>query len=93
MPHEVTTSDLETMAREQFSRSLRDKPDPASLDLNQNMAESYGLTSLNKVLFLTSLCKVANIDLGHFAEEDFAAMRTLADVVATLAPYWKGSAQ
>ncbi|WP_034274083.1 hypothetical protein [Haloechinothrix halophila] len=78
---------LDTLAREQLSHVLRDRPDPASLDAAEDLVGSYGLTSLNKVLFLTSLCKEASVSLTHFSEDDLAGMRTLSDVVAALRPH------
>ncbi|MGW9552968.1 acyl carrier protein [Nocardiopsis sp. NPDC055551] len=76
-------ADLDTLAREQLARTLRERPDPASLDLGEDLVETYGLTSLNKVLFLTSLCKAADVGLENFTEDDVAGMRTLGDVVDT----------
>lgn len=77
-------TDLDTQAREQLSRVLRDHPDPLSLDLDEDLVQTYGITSLNKVLFLTSLCRATGVGLDSFTEEDLAAMRTLGDVVGAL---------
>ncbi|GAB3651870.1 acyl carrier protein [Glycomyces tarimensis] len=79
-------ADLDTLARQQLAQVLRDRPDPASLDLGEDLVETYGLTSLNKVLFLTSLCKAADVGLESFTEDDLARMRTLGDVVDALRP-------
>ncbi|NJP65297.1 acyl carrier protein [Streptomyces spiramenti] len=81
------STDLDTLAREKLSHVLRDHPDPASLDLGENLVDTYGITSLNKVLFLTSLCRAADIGLDNFTEDDLAGMRTLGDVVDTLRPH------
>ena len=51
------------------------------LDLELN---DYGLTSLQKVLFLTRLCEDLAVDLAYLTERDVAEMRTLHDVVDTL---------
>lgn len=80
-------TDLDTLAREQLSRVLRDHPDPAALDPSEDLVQTYGITSLNKVLFLTSLCKAAGVGLGSFTEDDLARMRTLGDVVDALRPH------
>ncbi|MCF2528818.1 acyl carrier protein [Yinghuangia soli] len=77
-------ADVETAAREQFSAVLTRDVAPASLDLDADMAGSYALTSLNKVLFLTELCEATGVDLAHFTEEDLAEMRTLRDVTEAL---------
>lgn len=81
------STDLDTLAREKLSLVLRDRPNPASLDLGENLVETYGITSLNKVLFLTSLCKAAEVGLDNFTEDDLAGMRTLRDVVDALRPH------
>lgn len=57
---------------------------PADLDPDLDLASGYGLTSLNKVLFLMSACDDAKVDLSSFTEADVAAMRTLRDVVTAL---------
>lgn len=80
-------ADLDTLARVQLSQVLPDRPDPVALDLDENLVEGYGLTSLNKVLFLTSLCKAAEVGLHNFTEDDLAGMRTLGNVVDALRPH------
>jgi hypothetical protein len=80
-------TDLDTLAREQLSQVLRDHPDPVALDPNEDLVETYGITSLNKVLFLTSLCKAAEVGLDNFTEDDLARMRTLGNVVDALRPH------
>lgn len=80
-------TDLDTLAREKLSLVLRDHADPAALDLDEDLVETYGITSLNKVLFLTSLCKAAEVGLGNFTEDDLAGMRTLGNVVDALRPH------
>lgn len=80
-------TDLDTLAREQLSRVLRDHPDPVAFDPNEDLVETYGITSLNKVLFLTSLCKVAEVGLDNLTEDDLARMRTLGNVIDALRPH------
>lgn len=80
-------ADLDTLAREKLSLVLRERPEPVSLDLDEDLVETYGITSLNKVLFLTSLCKAAEVGLDNFTEDDLARMRTLGNVVDALRPH------
>jgi hypothetical protein len=80
-------ADLDTLAREQLSQVLRDRPAPQSLDLGEDLVQTYGVTSLNKILFLTSLCRAADVGLDNFTEDDLARMRTLGDVVDALRPH------
>ncbi|MEV5508427.1 acyl carrier protein [Streptomyces orinoci] len=79
--------DTETAVRENLSAVLTTEIAPEDLDPDLDMAGSYGLTSLNKVLFLTSVCEETGVDLGHFTEHDLAGMRTLRDVAAALSRY------
>lgn len=72
------------MAREGLWRVLGEQTAPADFDPDLDMAGDYGLTSLNKVLFLMSACDDAQVDLASFTEADVAGMRTLRDVVTAL---------
>jgi acyl carrier protein len=76
--------DIEKAAREAIASVLEPGPDPADLDLDADMSEGLGLTSLNKVIFLMSVCDDTSISLSAFTETDLAAMRTLRDVVGAL---------
>jgi acyl carrier protein len=58
---------------------------PEDIDPDGDMVNDYGLTSLNKVLFLMSLCNETGVELSHFTEQDLARMRTLRDVTEALA--------
>ena len=49
------------------------------------MAEGLGLTSLNKVIFLMSVCDDTKVSLSAFTEADVAGMCTLRDVIEALA--------
>ncbi|MGH3767206.1 MAG: hypothetical protein ACRDTX_18965 [Pseudonocardiaceae bacterium] len=80
-------TDLDTLARERLSQVLHHHPDPVALDPNEDLVETYGITSLNKVLFLTSLCKAAEVGLDNFTEDDLDRMRTLGNVVDALRPH------
>ncbi|GAA3063006.1 acyl carrier protein [Streptomyces glomeratus] len=92
MLSESTLPELETAAREQLAAVLTHHIAPTALDLDADMAGSYALTSLNKVLFLTELCEATGVDLAHFTEDDLDRMRSLRDVVEALAPHsTKGS--
>jgi predicted GTPase len=75
---------IERAARESLVLVLDDVA-PADLGLDHDMVREYGLTSLNKVLFLTDVCERTRVSVSHFTEHDVAAMRTLRDVVTALA--------
>ncbi|MFC5954543.1 acyl carrier protein [Streptomyces pratens] len=76
--------DIESAARENLSAVLNPPVAPGDLDLDADMAGAYGLTSLNKVLFLTEVCEATDVDLGSFTEHDLADMRTLRSVADSL---------
>jgi hypothetical protein len=79
--------DLERAARDHLTRVIEPGIVPETIDLDVDLVDGYGLTSLNKVLFLTALCEDANVALTHFTEQDVARMRTLRDVTTALGPY------
>jgi hypothetical protein len=82
-------TDIETAARQGLSAVL----DVAAedLDLHLGMTDGYGLTSLNKVLFLMAVCDDTDVPLTAFTEPDVARMRTLGDVVSALAAALAGA--
>lgn len=73
-------AEIEAAAREILSRLLVSAPAPAELDASMDLTDDYGLTSLNKVVFLISLCDETGTDLARFTEQDVSRMRTLRDV-------------
>lgn len=76
--------EIETVARRNLAQVLESGIAPQDIDLDQDMVGTYGLTSLNKVLFLMSACDDAGVDLACFTEPDVAAMSTLRDVTEAL---------
>jgi hypothetical protein len=86
----MTTLDIEAAARVDLVRVLDTDVPPADIDLGLDMADGYGLTSLNKVLFLMSVCDDTQVSLSEFTEQDVAAMHTLRDVVTALAKHAPG---
>jgi len=75
--------DIPTIVRERLAEVLDDVP-ADDVDLDRDMADDYGLTSLNKVLFLTAVCDETGVGLSHFTERDLDVMRTGNDVVDAL---------
>jgi acyl carrier protein len=84
--------DLDAIVRDRLVQVLDDVT-PEGLDLAADLADEYGLTSLNKVLLLTSVCDDAEVPLSRFTEHDLAGMRTGGDVVAALAAHTRLGAQ
>jgi acyl carrier protein len=82
-----TDTQIEAVVREDLARVLDSGVEPDDIDPDLEMAAEYGLTSLNKVLFLMSVCDDTQVDLSSFTEPDVAQMRTLRDVVTALAKH------
>jgi acyl carrier protein len=80
-------TEIETAARDNLATVLPADHAPADLDPHLDMSADYGLTSLNKVLFMMSVCGDTGVDLGTFTEADVAAMHTLADVITALSEH------
>ncbi|HEY7482838.1 MAG TPA: acyl carrier protein [Streptosporangiaceae bacterium] len=78
-------ADLEAVLRRNLAQVLDPGVAPGDLDPDRDMVDEYGLTSINKVLFLTSACTDTGISLSNFTEHDLARMRTLRDVTDVLA--------
>ncbi|NNH68372.1 acyl carrier protein [Nocardia uniformis] len=60
---------------------------PGELDPDVDLVRSYGLTSLNKVVLLTSVCRRAGVDLTLLSDDDLAQMLTLREIIDTIARY------
>jgi acyl carrier protein len=76
--------EVERIVREGFARVLNEPElQPGRIDIDREMSD-YGLTSLNKILLITSVCDEAQVDLFHFTEHDLARMRTPRDVIEAL---------
>lgn len=88
----LTETDIEVVAREDLARVLESGPEPADIDMDTDMADGLGLTSLNKVIFLMSVCDDTQVSLSAFTESDVARMRTLRAVVEAIAAHRRGAA-
>jgi hypothetical protein len=74
----------EAAARHCLTRVVEIDLDPVRVDLDADLAGEYGVSSLHKVLFLTSVCEDTGVDVGAFTEDDVARIRTLRDAVDLL---------
>ncbi|MEU5883474.1 phosphopantetheine-binding protein [Spirillospora sp. NPDC047279] len=80
-------AEVDEAARRNLAPLLDRDIAPGELDPDRDLADDYGLTSLNKVLFLTSVCEDTGVALSRFTERDVARMRTLRDVTDLLASH------
>jgi acyl carrier protein len=55
------------------------------ISLDANLSAEYGLTSLNLVLLVTSLCEETGTPVFNFTDKDIANLRTARDVVTLFA--------
>jgi len=86
------STDVESTVRSEFARIMGDL-DETELDLGAEMVSDYGLTSMNRVLLMISLCDKLGVNLANFTEADLAALKTLRDVVDSLAEHRQPSAE
>jgi len=77
--------DQERIARRNLAEVLEGGVEPDRIGLDDDLYAELGLTSINKVLLLTSLCEDTGVDLARFTEDDLAEMTTLRSVLAALA--------
>ncbi len=79
-------TELEATVRDRLAQVIEDLP-ADEVDLDADLAEDYGLTSLNKVLLLTMVCDEAAVDLSNFVEQDLAAMRSARQIITALSAH------
>jgi hypothetical protein len=80
VPTEPLNGTIEPAARDILSRLLPGIA-PTDIDRDRDLTDGYGLTSLNRIVLLTSLCTRTGVPASAFTEADLAAMRTLDAVV------------
>lgn len=76
---------VEHAVRENLTRVLGNGLDPDAIEPDVDLAADYGLTSMNKIVFLMAACDDTGVALESFTEPDVAAMRTFRDVTSALA--------
>ena len=81
------SGDIEGVARDRLAKVVESTFEPADFDLDADLADGYGLTSMNKILFLMAVCDETGVGLSAFTEPDVAGMRTLRDVTSALAAH------
>lgn len=77
------STEIESVTRATFGQIM--DLDPAELSLDAQLVADYGLTSMNRVLYLISLCDALGVALSTFTEEQLATLHTLNDVVDAMA--------
>jgi len=55
-----------------------------AINLDADLLGHYGLTSLNMVLLITSVCEETETDLTKITEDDLSRLHTARDIIALL---------
>ena len=76
-------NNLESIVRKNLCRLVDLDVDRIALDAS--LADEYGLTSLNLVVLVTSLCEETNTPVFNFTDQHIAQLRTPRDVVTLFA--------
>jgi acyl carrier protein len=76
-------SNLESIVKRQLAELL--DVDVGRIALDADLSNEYGLTSLNLVLLVTSLCEETGTPIFSFTDKDIANLKTPRDVVTLFA--------
>jgi acyl carrier protein len=76
-------SNLQSIVSRNLAQILDVDVDRIALDAD--LSAEYGLTSLNLVLLVTSLCEETGTPVFNFTDKDIANLRTPRDVVTLFA--------
>jgi acyl carrier protein len=76
-------SNLESIVSRNLAELL--DVDVGRIALDAELSAEYGLTSLNLVLLMTSLCEETGTSLFNFTDKDIANLKTPRDVVTLFA--------
>ena len=76
-------SDLQSIVKRNLAELL--DIDIERIALDASLSDEYGLTSLNLVVLVTTLCDETGTPVFNFTDEDIANLRTPRDVVTLFA--------
>ena len=76
-------SDLQSIVKRNLAELLDIDIDRIALDAS--LSDEYGLTSLNLVVLVTTLCDETGTPVFNFTDEDIANLRAPRDVVTLFA--------
>lgn len=79
-------TDIERIVRERLCTTLNRSSDTCGLlDLDHSLGSEYGLSSLDLIVLMSSVCDEAEVPLTALSEDDIAALQTPSDIVSLLA--------
>lgn len=77
---------LDSIIKSNLAKTLKKKPDAVEqLNMDEDLMYGYGLTSLDMIMLMSSICTDAEISLTELAEDDLGKIRTTRDIEALLA--------
>jgi len=78
-------SRIETIVRRCLCLTLKRPVDQVELlNLDEDLMYGFGLTSVDRIMLMTSVCADAGVQLTHFNEDDIGQLRTPSDIVMLL---------
>lgn len=76
---------LDSIIKSNLAKTLKKKPDAFErLNMDEDLMYGYGLTSLDMIMLMSSICNDAEISLTELAEDDLGKIRTTRDIEALL---------
>lgn len=73
---------FETLVQDHLTKILnRPASESKALHMDQDLRFSYGLTSLDRIILMTDVCKDAGVALTSIDEDEIAALHTPCDIV------------
>lgn len=75
--------DLESKVKQNLARLV--DIDVDEIDIDTKLSDDYGLTSLNLVVLVTTLCEETDVPLFKFTDDDVASLKTSRDVIKLFA--------
>ena len=81
-------NEMDAVVARHLARLVNLDEGAASVEFDADLFADYGLSSLNMVLLMTSVCNETDTSLMHFTEEDIAGLRPargVANLVSAVA--------
>ncbi len=75
-------SELETTIRHHIAATAKPAQiAPESIDLNVDLKQEFGISSMKMILLMTTLCKELGVTLSSFDERDLAGINSAGDLI------------
>lgn len=77
--------EIEKIVRQRLSKALDGQDGGTGLNLDEDLGDGYGLSSLDLIMLMSSVCSEAGVPLTALGEDDIARLRTPMDIIGLLA--------